>query len=177
MNITTDLETHTTATTQVSPATERAVRRVISKRTFCTIASTSAEGHSHSAGVVYGFADGTLWVHTLRTSRKARNVVAGGRVGVCIPFRRLPIGPPFTIHFQATAELVAMDDPTVVALIESGALKGITAHGELEMPDGCFIRIDPVGRIHSFGPGARIIDLVRDPLNAGGHSFEADGAR
>ena len=64
-----------------------------------------------------------------------------------------------------------MDDPSVVALVASGALKKITSHGELDVPDSCFVRIQPKGAIHSFGPGARVTDLIRDPLTAGARRF------
>jgi len=157
------------------PPTDRTTQKVLKtlrKRTFCTIATFSPAGHAHSAGVVYAFTDDALWVHTLRTSRKARNLAGSGRIGVCIPFRRLPVGPPYTIHFQALADVFAMDDPDVIGLVATGKLKGITGHGELDMPDGCFLHIRPTGTVPSFGPGARVLDLIRDPLNNGTRSFD-----
>jgi general stress protein 26 len=45
------------------------------------------------AGVLYDKADGALWVHTMRSSRKAHSIVANRYVAVCIPFRQLPAGP------------------------------------------------------------------------------------
>ena len=158
-------------TKQTTNSTQHKVMKTITKRTFCTIATTSSAGFAHSAGVVYAFADDALWIHTLQTSRKALNMAENGQIGVCIPFRRMPVGPPYTIHFQALADVRVMDDPTVLALVESGALKGITGHGELEMEDGCFVRIQPGGTVHSFGPGAKLIDLIRDPLTTGARSF------
>ena len=152
-------------------ALSRKILKTIANKTFCTLASVSAAGFSHSAGVVYEAIDGTLWVHVEATSRKARNIETNPNVGVCIPFRRMPFGPPYTIHFQAKAELVAMDSPEVLRLLDAGRLKAISGHGALEMAHGSFIKITPSGSIHSFGPGARMIDLIRDPLNSGAHSF------
>lgn len=157
-----------------APADERLrakILRTIARRTFCTLATVSPAGNPHVAGVVYDAVDGRLWIHTLEGSRKARNVAANPSVAVSIPYRRLPMGPPFTIHFQARARLVAMDDPEVVALLETGELGHISGHGALDMPDGVFVVIEPVRTIHSYGPGARIIDLARDPLNHGAASF------
>ena len=162
------------ASTQADERTRRRVWKTITSRSFCTLATSSEADSGHCAGVVYVYADGALWVHTLRGSRKARNVAVHDRVGICIPFRRLPVGPPYTIHFQAQARLVAMDDPAVRGLVEDGSLKAITGHGELEMADGCFLRIEPAGTVHSFGPGARMIDLIRDPLTSGARSFRLD---
>ncbi len=42
------------------------------------------------------------------------------------------------------------------------------------MPDGVFVKIEPTGKIHSYGPGARAIDLIRDPLNHGAASFQLE---
>lgn len=141
--------------------------KILAKKSFCTLATTSLADHGHSAGVIYAYADNCLWIHTSINSRKARNIAANPNVGVCVPFRRLPVGPPFTLHFQAKASLVAMSDPRVTAQLETGALKSLTGHGELDMADGCFIIVEPRGRLHSFGPGAKLRDLIRDPINTG----------
>ena len=155
-------------------AHRRRIRRVIERKSFATIATTSAAGRSHSAGIIYAHADGDLWVHTMQTSRKARNIAVNPHVGVCIVYRRLPVGPPFTVHFQATAELVPMDDPSVRTPLERGQLKSITGHGALDMDDACFVRIRPGANLHSFGPGVATIDLIRNPLTSGARTVTND---
>lgn len=151
-------------------AHRRRIRRVIERKSFATIATTSPAGRSHSAGIIYAHADGDLWVHTMRSSRKARNIADNPHVGVCIVYRRLPVGPPFTVHFQATADLVPMDHGTVRPLIDSGQLKSIIGHGAIEMDGACFVRIRPGSILHSFGPGVSTIDLIRHPLTSGGRT-------
>lgn len=153
---------------------ERRIRKAIARKSFAVLATTSPAGRSHSAGVVYAAANNDLWIHTMADSRKARNVAASPHVGVCIVYRRLPVGPPFTIHFQATAEIVALDAPEVRALTNAGHLKSITGHGELEIVGACFVRLRPGRNIHSFGTGVHTLDLVRDPLNAGSRSVSLD---
>ena len=165
------------ATPQASAKTQRKVLATMAKRTFCTLATTSPAQRAHSAGVVYEWADDALWVHTVRTSRKGRNIEANPQVGVSIPFRRLPVGPPFTIHFQARATIMPMDAHEVQTLIADDRLQAIAGHGALDMTDGCFVKIVPHGAIHSYGPGARLIDLIRDPLNHGAASFRLDTGR
>lgn len=150
------------------------ILRAIERKTFATLATTSPAGRPHNAGIVYAHVDGDLWVHTMASSRKARNIAENPYVGLCIVYRRLPVGPPFTVHLQATADLVAMDDPSVAALINAGHLSALTAHGALEMDGACFLRIRPGATAHSFGPGIRTIDLIRDPLNSGGRSVSLD---
>jgi hypothetical protein len=65
-----------------------------------------------------------------------------------------------------------MDHPEPLELAAAGKLKGITSHAELDMADGCFVSIRPTGTVHSFGPGAKILDLIRDRLNSGTRSFD-----
>ncbi|HEX7094900.1 MAG TPA: pyridoxamine 5'-phosphate oxidase family protein [Acidimicrobiales bacterium] len=151
-----------------NPTLKAQVVRAIAKRSFCVLATSSATNHPHVAAVLYAPVGTTLYVNTLRTSRKARNVAQNPNVAVCIPIRRLPVGPPSSVLFQATAVILANDDPTIADLVRGGKLKSITSHGELDEPDGCFIRITPTGRAHTYGLGMSLWSLMRNPLDAGG---------
>jgi hypothetical protein len=144
------------------------VRRAIARRSFCTLATTSPAARPHAAGLVYAEVDGTLWASTLRASRKARNIAANPNVFVCIPVRRVPLGPPSTIQFASTAELLDLDHPEVARLAAAGRLKAITGHGELDLPDGCIVRIAPPRTYHTYGLGLPLHRLIRDPLDASG---------
>lgn len=150
------------------------VRKAIHSRNFAMLSTASPAGFPHAAGVAYVPIDDELWVHTMRSSRKARNVAADGRVAIVIPVRKLPVGPPFTVQFQGRAELVAMDDPSVLPHIESNSLKAITSHGELDTPDGCFLRIRPTGLVHTYGIGVSALAIAKDPLNNGPRSVRLD---
>jgi Pyridoxamine 5'-phosphate oxidase len=143
---------------------------VLARRSFCILASTSARGQSHAAGVIYEFVDGALYVHTMRSSRKARNILANPSVGIVVPARRLPVGPPFSLQFQATADVLSMDAPQIIELLDSKRLRAISGHGALSEPDGCFVRIVPTGLVHSYGIGVSVLGLIKDPLHAGGRS-------
>ncbi len=155
------------------PAQTKRVTKAIKSASFAVLSTVSAAGFPHAAGVVYETAEGSLFVHTMGHSRKAQNVRSRGRVGVVIPVRKLPVGPPFTIQFQATAEVFAMDDKVITDLLSKGELKGVTGHGALDEPDGCFLRLTPSGRIHTYGIGVSAIALARDPLHAGARSLDA----
>lgn len=169
----TDQSPNTNTTDPTDQHRQRArIDRAMAKKSFATLSTVSAQGFPHAAGVLYVAVDGELWIHTMRTGRKARNVAATGRAGVVIPVRRLPVGPPFTIHFQADAEVVEMDDPRVTRLVEAKRLKKITSHGELDEPDGCFLRITPTRRIHSYGIGVSALAVARDPLHNGPRTVE-----
>lgn len=159
----------TTVTNQSSVRPDAGeVERAMSRRSFCTLATVSATNWPHAAGVLYEAIGTTLYVNTLRTSRKAVNIAANPRVGVNIPVRRLPVGPPSSVFFQARAAILDNDDPVIVGLLANGQLRSITGHGELDDARGCFLRITPTRRINTYGLGMSLRRLLRDPLNAGG---------
>lgn len=142
------------------------IRRAIVKHSFCTLATTSATARPLVTGVLYAAVGDLLYVSTLESSAKARNIRANRHVAVCIPVRRFPVGPPFTVQFQGTAAILAIDEPEVVRLLEDGQLKRITSHGELDHPAACIVRIDPGPRVATYGLGVPLRVLVRDPLEA-----------
>ena len=157
--------------TDLRPA--RRVRATIARKSFSVLSTFSPAGHAHAAGVVHVFDGDHLWTHTMRSSRKARNVEANSNVGVCVTVRRLPVGPPFTISFQGIGKVFAMDAPEVSERVESGLFKPITSHGELDADDGCFLRVTPRGRLHTYGLGVSLVALLHDPLNTGAGSVSA----
>jgi general stress protein 26 len=157
-----------TEPTHYTPALDQ-VAKALGKRSFCVLATASPSGRPHVAGVLYQAIGTTLYVNTSRDSRKARNVADNPHVAVSIPIRRLPVGgPPSTVQFQGRADILALDDPDIARMVESGELKNITSHGELDHPDGCFLRITPLRRITTYGLGMSLLKLIRDPLHAGG---------
>lgn len=160
-------------TTTEMPTTTREldadqVQRLVARRSFATLATSSPRGVPHVAGVLYAAHGPQLYVSTLRESRKARNVAASGRAAVCVPVRRLPVGPPSSVQWQAHAEVLDLDDPELRRLAAAGELDAITGHGELELDGGCVLRLTPSGRLHTYGVGMSIPALVRDPLDASG---------
>lgn len=144
------------------------IHRAIEKRSFATLATASTAGRPHVAGVLFDIVDEVLYVNTLRTSRKARNVLANPRVALVIPIRRSPVGPPSTVQFQAKASVLEIHDPEVRRLVDDGHLGSITGHGELDMIDGCFLRIPIPDRLITYGMGMSLRRFIADPMNAGG---------
>jgi general stress protein 26 len=142
------------------------VQRAIQRGSFCTLATSSKANRPHVVGVLYAAVDGLLYVSTLRTSVKARNIRANARVAACIPVRRFPVGPPFHVAFQGRAELCARHDPSIVRLLDTKRLKPITSHGELDDPDSLFLIITPGRRVATYGLGVPVRQLLRDPIHA-----------
>lgn len=145
---------------------KRLVQRAVGRGSFCTLATSSRANRPHVVGVLYVPLDGVFYVSTLRTSVKARNVRENPLVAVCIPVRRFPFVPPFHVSFQGRAELCERNDAGIVALLDSGRLKAITSHGELDDPDSCFLRITPGPRVATYGLGVPVRELMRDPIHA-----------
>ncbi len=48
--------------------------------------------------------------------------------------------------------------------------KLVLSHGELDLPNGCFLRIAIPSRIHTYAPGLSLHRLARDSLSAVGIS-------
>lgn len=171
--MTTNATTESAVTQLVTP--EQAVR-LMKKRSYAVLASTSDAHRSHSAGVLYALSDRALFVSTLRSSRKARNIASNPHVGVTIPVRRVPVGgPPSALMFQARAALLDLDDTELLERAATGELTAVTSHGELDLADGVFVRIALPRRLLTYGLGMSLVALIRDPLNAGGFVNLSDG--
>jgi general stress protein 26 len=149
------------------------VRRAIERGSFCMLATSSAANRPHASGVLYSAVDGVLYFAVSDSSVKARNVRANPRVAVCIPVRRYPVGPPFNVQLQGSAELLSRDDPEIASLLGARRLKNITTHGELDEPDTCFLRVTPGRRAHSYGLGVPLRTILRDPIR-GSRSVELE---
>lgn len=134
------------------------------------LSTVSEAGRPHAAGVVHDAVGDTSHVHTMRSSRTARDIAAHPHVRVVIPVRRIPKAPPSTVQFQGRAELLDMDSPEIGELLAHGELGSVSGHGAPDEPDGCFERIEPVGRIHTYGFGVSTLALARDPLHVGARS-------
>ncbi|MBA2281574.1 MAG: pyridoxamine 5'-phosphate oxidase family protein [Actinomycetota bacterium] len=167
--MTTTTTTSTTNGTRPSatPDPDR-VLAAVRRRSYAVIATTSSRARPHAAGVVFQLVGTDLWISTDRSSRKARNVAANPHVAMSIPVRRVPVGPPAQVHFQATAAVVDPDAPDVRALLDGGHLDGVTGHGELDRPDACFLRVALPSRLHTYGLGLSLVALARHPLDAAG---------
>ncbi|MDD9368863.1 MAG: pyridoxamine 5'-phosphate oxidase family protein [Acidimicrobiales bacterium] len=144
------------------------VRRAVERRSVATLATVSHAGRPHAATVLYQCVDDALFVSTHRDSRKARNVAGTGGAAVAIAVRRLPVGPPASVQFQASASVLANDDPEIVRLASAGRLDDVTGHGELDLDGGCFLRIALPARAVTYALGMSLWHVLRNPLDAAG---------
>ncbi len=142
------------------------LRSIIARRSFCTLATAAADGQPHAVGVTYKLTRDHLYVATFANSKKARNIRNNPRVAVHIPVRQYPVGPPWSVQFAATATVLSPDDPEIIELLELGRLKSITGHGILQQPGGCFLKIKPARKMHTYGIGLSLREVMRDIAHA-----------
>jgi len=144
----------------------QAVQAAIADNSFCALATSSPVNRPHVVGVLYAAVDGILYVSTLDTSTKARNIAQNPRVAVCIPVPQQHGLPPLCVQFQGMAEVCALQDPRMMALLQTGKLDAITGHGALDEPGSCLLRITPGRRVATYGVGVPLDELMRDPIHA-----------
>ncbi len=145
----------TTATASPAGPDPARVLAAVRRRSYAVLATSSSRGRPHAAGVLFQAVGSDLWISTDRSSRKARNVAANPHVAVSVPVRRLPVGPPSQVHFQAIATVVDPGDDDVRDLLARGHLDDVTGHGELDRPDACLLRVALPSRLHTYGLGCR----------------------
>lgn len=152
------------AETKEHAPTLNQVRKEIVRRSFCTLATAGADGAPHAVGINYAFVDGHLYLATGRLTKKVRNIRQNPRVAVFIPVRKYPMGPPWSIQFQGTATVLPHDDAEIAGLRKAGKLKNITRFGVMEKagPDGCFLKVKPARKIHTYGLGIPLLTVLRD---------------
>ena len=162
----------TTSAPAFDPARQlEIIRRAVARRSFCVLATSSAEGRPHAVGMLYAAVGLTLYVQIGEDTIKARNVRENPRVAVSIPVRTAPFGPPMAVQFQGSAQLLGPDDPQIRELLAAGRLKRITSAAGAARPGACYLRITPGRRISSYGLGIPLLTLLRD-VSQGARSVE-----
>jgi len=142
------------------------VKRALGKNSYCTLATASANGHPHVVGVLYAFARDAVYLITERKTKKVRDIEANPRVAICVPVRKFPLAPPFSVQFHGSAEVLERDDAEIEELLGEGALRKIVGFGILKRPGMCFLKVTPVGKIHTWGIGVSMWQLLRNPVGA-----------
>ena len=149
----------------------RVVERAMAKHSFCVLATSSAANRPHAVGILYAAVGFDLYLLIGDDTVKARNIRANPRVAISIPVRTFPFAPPMAVQYQGSAELLPVDHPEIVPLLQAGRLKKITGMGALQTPGVVFVRVRPGRRITSYGLGMSVFSLLRD-LARGARSVE-----
>ncbi len=144
-----------------------AVWRALAKTSFAVVSHVNAAGEPRSSGVVYGTADGHLYVAVAPNGWKARQITTGQEVAVTVPVRRggilslvVPI-PPATITFVARATV----HPAGSFDMSSAPKELVKLVPEARQASSCVIELVPEGRFLTYGIGVSLMDM-RDPVLA-----------
>jgi len=150
------------------PSLAKKVQKIISNHSFCSLSTATRDGAPHVVGIMYKFVNDHLYFATGTSTKKARNIQENPNVAVHIPVRRyiVPVGPPDSLQFSGTAQILSREDPEIVSLLKTGKLKTITGFGVLKEPDLCFLKIKPSRTMHTYGIGVPLLQFLRDVPNA-----------
>jgi pyridoxamine 5'-phosphate oxidase-like protein len=149
--------------------TREAVWRELERASFAVLAHLNDAGEPRSSGVVYGVAQGRLYVVVAADGWKAHDLHTGDQVAVTVPVRRggllallFPI-PPATISFHAT---VTAHEPGAVG---PGQLPADLARLLPEHAAGSSVLLElvPVGAFLTYGIGVPLLDLRRPEVAHG----------
>jgi general stress protein 26 len=154
--------------TAAGPSLAKKVQKIIAGRSFCSLATATRDGKPHIVGIMYKFVNGHLYFATGTSTKKARNIKDNPNVAIHISVRRytVPVGPPDSLQFSGTAQILSREDPEIVSLLNAGKLKSITGFGVLKEPDLCFLKIKPSRTMHTYGIGVPLLQFLRDVANA-----------
>src|SRR5690606_7463102 len=86
------------------------ITKALERRPFATLATASPAQRRHVVAVLDPAVGQALYVTVPRDSGQARSPADNRGGAVCVPVRRLPIGPAAPSQFQGTAELLTKDD-------------------------------------------------------------------
>ncbi len=152
------------------------------KRHFAVLATASADGRPHAAGVNYGVSgpdhDLAIYVMTRRHLLKARNISHNARVALVIPQRRwlLWFLPPATMQLSGRAEILDGGDPAGVRVFEGFWLgRRILRAYDAERQRGetriCFLKITPDPVVSTYMVGANVLRLGRHMKSGAGRAM------
>ena len=157
------------------------IERLIRRKTFGILSTVSTKGFSQSTGVLYGVSQSDefcLYIYTYGSYRKTQNIKNNPKVSFVIPFPHhfFRFVPANTIAFQATAEIIPIDN--------LDANHAFRTHRVLKMmiddsePDSgtLFLKLRPGKRLHVYGLGNSILEL-RKSHETGNYDVEIPSNR
>ncbi len=147
------------------------VEKQLRRKKFGILSTVTPEGRAHSAGVAYGVSPlGSpfcLYLISRPSLKKARNIKTNPNVSFTVPFPHyfLRVVPPACIEFQGKAEILPIINPVARQVYNSAIVLRRSLEHDLKIGESIFIKIVPAKKIFSWGLGANIWQLLRNPPN------------
>jgi hypothetical protein len=167
------------------PAEQRSfgfIEAQLRKKTFGVLSTANPDGSLQSTGILYAVsppgAAFRLYLLTERSYLKARNVARNPQVSFLVPYphRLLPFVPASCISFPGTAEIGPLDDPEGRAAFTGNRILRMNLAESDAAADGIFLLIRPKRSMHCYGIGMGVVQIARNPAEAG-YSVEVPTSR
>ncbi|OBC08047.1 hypothetical protein A5784_01050 [Mycobacterium sp. 852013-50091_SCH5140682] len=156
------------------------VERAIRQRTFGTLSTVSPRGLPQASGVIYAVSPPAqplvLYVTTRTSTVKVAHIAQASAVAfvIPVPHRALPLFPPATVQFQATATILDSHDVAALAAFQSTWFHRRILRAEqrivAETGDMCFIAIRPHHILSTYGIAMPAATIMRRPAHAISHA-------
>jgi nitroimidazol reductase NimA-like FMN-containing flavoprotein (pyridoxamine 5'-phosphate oxidase superfamily) len=158
------------------------VEAQLRRKTFGVLSTISPGGSLQTTGILYGVSPPDsrlrLYLFTERSYLKVRNISRNPEVAFLVPYPHhlLPFVPASCISLQGTAEIVSVDDPEGREAFAVGRILRSNLEHASSMEEAVFIRIRPKRRVHCYGIGIGLMEIARNPSEAG-YSLEIPSHR
>jgi hypothetical protein len=164
------------------PRDFRFIEEQLRKMTFGVLSTLNPGGSLQTTGILYGVsppgAGLRLYLLTDQSYLKVRNILKNPEVSFLVPFPHhfLRFVPASCISFPGTAEIVPEDDPEARGAFQASRILRMNLEEISNMENAVFIKIRPKRRMHCYGVGFGLMELMRDAAGAG-YSVEVPSGR
>ncbi len=167
------------------PGEERSfafIEAQLRKKSFGVLSTINPVGSLQTTGILYAVSPPSaafrLYLITDRSYLKTRNISRNPEVSFLVPYPHhlLPFVPASCISFPGTAEIVPEDDPEARGAFQASRILRMNLEEISSMEDAVFIKIRPKRRMHCYGVGFGLMELMRDAAGAG-YSVEVPSDR
>lgn len=165
-----------------NPRDFRFIEAQLRKMTFGILSTVNPGGSLQTTGILYGVsppgAGFRLYLLTDPSYLKVRNILRNPEVSFLVPYPHhfLRFVPASCISFSGTAEIVPEDDQEARGAFQSSRILRMNLEQTSSMEQAVFIKIRPKRRMHCYGVGFGLMQMTRNPAEAG-YSVEVPSDR
>ena len=165
-----------------NPRDFRFIEQQLRKMTFGVLSTINPGGSLQTTGILYGVSPPgaalRLYLLTDQGYLKVRNILKNPEVSFLVPYPHhfLRFVPASCISFPGTAEIVPADDSEARGAFQTSRILRMNLEEISSMEEAVFIKIRPRRRMHCYGVGFGLMELMRDAAGAG-YSVEVPSER
>ena len=160
----------------------RFIEAQLRKMTFGVLSTISPGGSLQTTGILYGVSPPgsafRLYLLTDPSYLKVRNILRNPEVSFLVPYPHhfLRFVPASCISFPGTAEILPDDDPEGRSAFQANRILRMNLEEAARMEEVVYIKIRPKRRMHCYGVGFGLLELMRNSAEAG-YSVEVPAER